>query len=79
MGGVGRRVYHCDYSQQLPMIPTCTAFVMDLYSTVLCVCSCRVLRKEPASAEIGPQDVFKFNEAYTSRLFRVKINNLQMQ
>ncbi|EFN51797.1 hypothetical protein CHLNCDRAFT_32941 [Chlorella variabilis] len=38
----------------------------------------KVLRKEPASAEIGPQDVFKFNEAYTSRLFRVKINNLQM-
>ena len=42
-------------------------------------CPCRVLLKEPAVSEITPHDVFRFNPKYTSRLYRVKINNLQMQ
>ena len=39
----------------------------------------RVLLKEPAASEITPSDVFRFNAAFASRLYRVKINNLQMQ
>ncbi|KAL4853220.1 Cullin-4 [Chlorella vulgaris] len=39
----------------------------------------KVLRKEPAGSDISPKDVFRFNEKYTSKLYRVKINNLQMQ
>ncbi|PRW20747.1 Cullin-4 [Chlorella sorokiniana] len=38
----------------------------------------RVLLKEPAGSEVGRSDVFKVNPGYTSRMFRVKINNLQM-
>lgn len=39
----------------------------------------RVLLKEPAGPEVARTDVFKVNPGYTSRMFRVKINNLQMQ
>jgi hypothetical protein len=38
-----------------------------------------VLKKDSPGTDITPADVFRFNDAYTSRLFRVKINNLQMQ
>ncbi|PSC74717.1 cullin 4 [Micractinium conductrix] len=38
----------------------------------------KVLLKEPAASEITPSDVFRFNAAFASRLYRVKINNLQM-
>jgi len=38
-----------------------------------------VLLKEPAGSDITPQDVFRFNAGFTSRLYRVKINTLQMQ
>ncbi|KAL4433622.1 hypothetical protein ABPG75_000063 [Micractinium tetrahymenae] len=45
----------------------------------LCLAKERVLLKEPASSDIGAQDVFKYNAGYTSRMYRVKINYLQMQ
>lgn len=41
--------------------------------------SSRVLLKEPANSDVAQQDVFKFNAGYTSRMYRVKINYLQMQ
>lgn len=39
----------------------------------------RVLVKEPAGGDIGKADVFRVNLGYSSRMYRVKINNLQMQ
>lgn len=39
----------------------------------------RVLLKEPAGPEVTARDTFRYNAAYTSRLYRVKVNNLQMQ
>lgn len=38
-----------------------------------------VLLKEPTNSDIGQKDMFKFNAGYTSRMYRVKINYLQMQ
>lgn len=38
----------------------------------------RVLLKEPPGSDIASEDVFKFNTGFSSRMFRVKINNLQM-
>lgn len=38
-----------------------------------------MLLKEPPGPEITPRDSFRFNAAYSSRMYRVKINNLQMQ
>lgn len=31
---------------------------------------CRVLLKEPRGKDVGDEDVFTFNAAYTSRLYR---------
>ena len=40
---------------------------------------CRVLLKDPPGSDIKASDVFRYNAGYVSRLYRVKINNLQMQ
>lgn len=37
----------------------------------------RVLRKAPMSRDVGDDDVFFFNEGYTSKLFRVRVNTIQ--
>jgi hypothetical protein len=39
----------------------------------------QVLRKEPRSREINDTDTFVFNEKFTSRLFRIKINTIQLK
>ena len=40
----------------------------------------RVLVKEPRGAkEVLETDVFKFNEEFTSKLYRVKINTIQVR
>lgn len=39
----------------------------------------RVLLKEPKGREILDGDVFSFNSAYTSRLYRVRINAIQLK
>lgn len=39
----------------------------------------RVLTKEPRGKDVGDNDVFHFNEGYTSRLYRVRINAIQMK
>mmetsp|Transcript_2907 Transcript_2907/g.8201 ORF Transcript_2907/g.8201 Transcript_2907/m.8201 type:complete len:480 (-) Transcript_2907:633-2072(-) len=38
-----------------------------------------VLKKEPMSREIGEQDVFSFNPAFTSKLYKVKIGTVVAQ
>ena len=39
----------------------------------------RVLSKDPKGKEIGDDDVFSFNDEYTSKQYRVKINAIQMK
>lgn len=39
----------------------------------------RVLTKEPKSKEVGDEDVFRYNKDFTERLFRIKINSIQMK
>lgn len=39
----------------------------------------RVLKKSPAGRDIGDQDRFKFNNDFTFKLFRIKINQIQMK
>jgi cullin-4 len=39
----------------------------------------RVLSKDPKGKDIGDDDVFSFNDAYTSKQYRVKINAIQMK
>ncbi|KFM25773.1 Cullin-4 [Auxenochlorella protothecoides] len=39
----------------------------------------RVLLKEPKGREVEDGDRFTYNEGYTSRLFRVKINSIQLR
>lgn len=39
----------------------------------------RVLNKEPKGKDIGDGDVFVFNAGYTSRLYRVRINAIQLK
>lgn len=41
--------------------------------------TCRVLLKEPKGREVEDGDRFTYNEGYTSRLFRVKINSIQLR
>lgn len=38
-----------------------------------------MLLKEPRGKEVGDSDSFRFNSAYTSRLYRVKINAIQLK
>lgn len=38
-----------------------------------------MLLKEPRGKEVGDSDVFTFNAAYSSRLYRVKINAIQLK
>ena len=35
-----------------------------------------MLRKEPMSKDVGEDDVFSFNEAFTSKLFKIKIGTV---
>lgn len=39
----------------------------------------RVLIKNPKSREVEDQDKFKFNNEFTAKLFRIKINSIQMK
>lgn len=39
----------------------------------------RVLTKEPKGKEVEEDDMFAFNSAYSSRLYRVKINSVQLK
>ena len=39
----------------------------------------RVLSKDPKGKDIGDDDVFSFNDAYTSKQYRVKVNAIQMK
>lgn len=38
-----------------------------------------MLLKEPRSKEVGDSDSFRINDGYTSRLYRVKINSIQLK
>lgn len=39
----------------------------------------RVLTKIPRSKEVGDNDKFQFNREFTNKLFRIKINSIQMK
>jgi cullin 4 len=39
----------------------------------------RVLTKSPKSREVENKDKFKFNNEFTAKLFRIKINSIQMK
>jgi cullin-4 len=39
----------------------------------------RVLHKEPRSREVGDTDTFLFNADFTNKLFRIKINTIQLK
>lgn len=39
----------------------------------------RVLRKEPAGKDVADSDVFAFNDAFSEKLFRIKINSIQLK
>lgn len=39
----------------------------------------RVLTKIPKSREVEDNDRFKFNNEFTAKLFRIKINSIQMK
>lgn len=39
----------------------------------------RVLTKFPKSREVNDKDNFKFNNEFTAKLFRIKINSIQMK
>jgi hypothetical protein len=38
----------------------------------------RILIKEPKSKEVHPSDTFRFDENYSNKLFRIKINTIQV-
>lgn len=40
---------------------------------------CRVLLKEPRGRDVNDNDVFSVNAGYTSRLYRVRINAIQLK
>ena len=69
--------YQLPVSQRCPTAASILTILLPAPAPPSAVC--RVLLKEPAVSEITPRDVFRFNPKYTSRLYRVKINNLQMQ
>lgn len=39
----------------------------------------RVLLKEPKGREVDDGDVFRFNDGFSEKLFRIKINSIQMK
>eukprot|EP01113_Clastostelium_recurvatum_P018521 TRINITY_DN2182_c0_g1_i3.p1 TRINITY_DN2182_c0_g1~~TRINITY_DN2182_c0_g1_i3.p1 ORF type:complete len:747 (-),score=180.70 TRINITY_DN2182_c0_g1_i3:32-2041(-) len=39
----------------------------------------KVLNKEPKTKDIGDEDVFTFNSKFSAKLFRIKINSVQMK
>ena len=46
----------------------------------MCICiQVRVVTKEPKGREVDDGDVFHFNKDFTERLFRIKINSIQMK
>jgi hypothetical protein len=38
-----------------------------------------VLVKSPKGPVVSPSDSFRFNEAFSNPLFRIKINNIQLK
>jgi len=50
-----------------------------LQSLACGVLGTRVLTKEPKGKEVADTDAFWFNEDYTNKLFRVKINSIQLK
>lgn len=44
-----------------------------------CALQVRVLVKEPKGREVDDTDVFRYNADFTERLFRIKINSIQMK
>ena len=38
-----------------------------------------MLRKEPAGKEVGDGDAFSFNEAFSEKLYRLRINTIQLR
>ncbi|KAL6994217.1 Cullin-3A [Sarracenia purpurea var. burkii] len=56
--------------------------VLDLkrsLQSLACVKGRNVLRKEPMSKEVGEDDVFFFNDKFTSKLYKVKIGTVVAQ
>lgn len=39
----------------------------------------RVITKMPRGREVGDKDKFQFNNEFTNKLFRIKINQIQMK
>lgn len=39
----------------------------------------RVIKKTPKGREVDEQDKFHFNHEFTNKLFRIKINQIQMK
>jgi hypothetical protein len=39
----------------------------------------RVLTKSPKGPEVGSDDVFSYNAAFSNPLFRIKVNNIQLK
>ena len=39
----------------------------------------RVLNKEPKGRDVEPDDSFSFNKGFSEKLFRIKINSIQMK
>ncbi len=39
----------------------------------------RVLIKEPKGRDVGDRDVFAFNADFSEKLYRIKINSIQMK
>ncbi len=39
----------------------------------------RVLLKEPKGREVDDKDVFSYNDEFSEKLFRIKINSIQMK
>ena len=39
----------------------------------------RILSKEPKTAEIADSDTFRYNEDFVAKLFRLKINTIQLK
>ena len=69
-----RLEYTFDEIQQLTKIPQA-----DLQKNLIALSLIKgknVLTKRPMSKEVGPSDVFRFNEGFKSKLYRVKIGSI---
>jgi cullin 3 len=50
-----------------------------IYTTTARIQGKNVLNKEPMSKDINQDDVFTFNEGFTSKLFKIKIGTVSAQ